>query len=212
MFAVEWARRSLGSAHGKVVHSRRVRVLADHFAGMLPPAHSVLDVGSGDGLIDALVLEQRPDLQISGVDVLVRPTARIPVTPFDGERLPYSDRSWDSVLFCDVLHHTSQPVTLLREAARVARHRVIIKDHLVKGAFARTTLRLMDFVGNAPHGVALPYNYLTPDEWDRAYRSSGLTPQDVRADLRLYPAWADVVFGRSLHFIASCTIQRDPSS
>ena len=63
-------------------------------------------------------------------------------------------------MFCDVLHHAEEPVEIIREAVRVARHCVVIKDHLVQGLFARRTLRLMDFVGNAPHGIVLPYNYL----------------------------------------------------
>ena len=50
---------------------------------------------------------------------------------------------------------------LLRETVRVARQVIVIKDHLLKGAFAYSTLRLMDWVGNARHDVALPYNYWT---------------------------------------------------
>jgi hypothetical protein len=47
-----WPLRSLGSLHRRVVHSRRVRVLAAHFAELIPGRHSVLDVGCRDGLID----------------------------------------------------------------------------------------------------------------------------------------------------------------
>ncbi len=88
MRPLEWGRRSLKSAHGKVVHSRRVVVLANHFAELIPQGHSVLDVGCGDGLIDSLILERRPDLTISGVDLLVRPGCRIGVVPFDGYAFP----------------------------------------------------------------------------------------------------------------------------
>lgn len=52
-------------------------------------------------------------------------------------------------------------MTALKEAARVARHCIVIKDHTVTGVLARPTLRLMDLVGNAPHDVVLTYNYLT---------------------------------------------------
>jgi SAM-dependent methyltransferase len=200
-----------GAVHGRLVHSRRVRTLAAHFAEVIPPGHSVLDVGCGDGLIDALIAERRPDLEIAGVDVLVRSDARIAVTPYDGSHLPFGGGSWDTVLFCDVLHHTKAPVRLLREAARVARHRVVIKDHIVEGALARPTLRLMDFVGNAPHGVHLAYNYLTPDQWEDAFRLSGLRLEKMRRDLNLYPIWADNVFGRSLHFLAVYEITDRPA-
>jgi ubiquinone/menaquinone biosynthesis C-methylase UbiE len=198
---VSWFLRRVGSLHGDLVYSRRTRVLASFLAELIPQGHTVLDVGCGDGLIDALVTRQRPDLQISGVDVLVRPTTHIPVTAFDGTRLPFPDRSSDSVLICDVLHHADHPVGLLQECARVARHSVVIKDHTVKGFLARPTLRFMDFVGNAPQGVALPYNYLTIAEWEAAFRECGLVPRTVRTDLGLYPPVADAIFGRSLHFV-----------
>jgi SAM-dependent methyltransferase len=211
MSFAQWGLRRLGSIHGRAVHSRRVRALASQFAELIPLRHSVLDVGCGDGLIDQLLLERRDDLHVAGVETLVRPGARIRVTPFDGKRLPFGDRSWDTVMFCDVLHHAEDPVGMLREAARVARHGVIIKDHLAEGAFARSLLRLMDFVGNAPHGVTLPYNYFDRAQWATAYRSSGLFPAETRTRLRLYPAWADLIFGRSLHFISRCDIVRGSS-
>jgi hypothetical protein len=84
--------------------------------------------------------------------------------------LPFHSKSWDTVMFCDVLHHADDAIGMLREAARVARHSVIIKDHLAEGVLARPVLRLMDFVGNAPHGVTLPYNYFERAQWASAYR------------------------------------------
>jgi hypothetical protein len=142
------------------------------------------------------------------VDVLVRPDTHIPVAPFDGRRLPFGDSSRDTIVFCDVLHHTPDPTAMLAEGARVARRHVVIKDHSVEGLLARPTLRFMDFVGNAPHGVVLPYNYLTPHQWQDAFRSCGLTKIAERRDLRLYPKLADLVFGRRLHFIGVYEIAR----
>lgn len=206
--AVDWPLNALGRWHGRVVHSRRVRALAAHFAALLPQAHSVLDVGCGDGLIDALVLERRGDLSIRGVELQLRPAAQIHVTPFDGRKLPFPDQSFDSVLFCDVLHHTDSPLAMLQEAVRVARKCILIKDHVVQGWLARPTLRFMDFIGNAPHGVVLPYNYLTGPQWDAAFGACRLTPRRVERRLGLYPPWADFWFGRSLHFVGIYDIAR----
>jgi SAM-dependent methyltransferase len=199
---------NLGKLHGHVVHSRRVRALAAHFAELVPQNHSILDVGCGDGLIDALVLERRYDLSIRGVDVLVRQQAQIEVAAFDGRQLPFPDQSFDSVMFCDVLHHTASPVAMLKEAVRVARQCILIKDHVVQGWLARPTLRLMDFVGNAPHGVVLPYNYFTSGKWEDAFNECQLIPRIVERRLGLYPAWADAWFGRLLHFIGVYDIVR----
>jgi hypothetical protein len=67
----------------------------------------------------------------------------------------------------------------------------------------------MDFVGNAPHGVVLPYNYLTPQKWEITFRECHLIPRTVKRDLNLYPKWADVIFGRSLHFVGLYGISRN---
>ena len=79
--------------HAGYVHSRRSRVLADHLAEMIPSGACVLDVGCGDGLLADLVLRQRPDLTVRGIDVLVRPETHIAVAPFDGHQIPYPDGS-----------------------------------------------------------------------------------------------------------------------
>jgi SAM-dependent methyltransferase len=172
---------------------------------MIPAGHRVLDVGCGDGCIDAALKQRRDDLHIEGVDVLVRPTALIPVQPFDGQRLPFADSSWDTVMMSDVLHHTHDAVALLREAARVATPLVLVKDHVREGLLAGATLRVMDYVGNAPHGVALPYNYLSNDQWESAFTAAGLRVSALRRRLGLYPLWADPIFGRGLHLVAALT-------
>lgn len=192
----------LGLAHERLVYGRRIRVLARHLAELLPRDASVLDVGSGDGLLARRIMDARPDVAITGVDVLARPTAHIPVKLFDGVVLPFSDAEFDVVMMIDVLHHATQQDALLRELARVARRRVMIKDHFVRGLLARPTLRFMDWVGNAHHGVALPYSYWTPDRWERAFANAGLRLVEQRARLGLYPWPASLAFERGLHFVA----------
>jgi SAM-dependent methyltransferase len=193
----------LGAVHGSLVFDRRTRVLAEHLSEMIPPRATVLDVGCGDGTIDSLILSRRPDIQIQGVDVFVRPSTRIKVEVFDGETLPLADKSFDTVVFVDVLHHTQDPLILLREANRVARKSILIKDHTMDGLFAYSTLRFMDWVGNAPHGVVLPYNYWSEQRWQSAFSQLGLKIDRKLTKLGLYPFPASMVFERRLHFIAS---------
>ena len=192
----------LGGLHGVLVFQHRTQVLSEALAALLPRGASVLDVGCGDGLIDKLIGERRPDLEISGTDLIVRPDTHIPVVPFDGESLPHEDRSVDVVMFVDVLHHTEAPELLLVEARRVAKQAIVLKDHTRDGLLAGPTLRFMDWVGNAPHGIPLPYNYWPEHRWHRAFQELGLTPTEWRGKLGLYPPPASWLFDRSLHFIA----------
>jgi SAM-dependent methyltransferase len=194
----------VGSLHGRIVHSRRVEVLAAHLAAVIPPG-SVVDVGCGDGRLTAAIGRLRPDTSVSGLDVFRRPETFVPVTLFDGSKIPFDDRSVDAVMFVDVLHHTDDPMVLLREARRVARKAIVIKDHTRDGLLAGPTLRFMDWIGNASHGVALPYNYWTSAQWDRAIAGLGLRRQVWNRKLGLYPPAARWLFERSLHFVALLT-------
>lgn len=188
--------------HGGVFR-RRVRVLADAVAPLLPPRARALDVGCGDGALALAVMARRPDVAVTGIDVLVRPGTHVPVQAFDGRHIPADTGSVDAVLFVDVLHHAADPAALLREAARVSRGVVIIKDHLADRPLAEPTLRLMDWVGNARHGVRLPYAYWRRAAWGAAFAAAGLRPLAWEEDVPLYPAPLAPLFGRGLHFVAA---------
>ena len=188
--------------HQSCVAGRRVRVLAKRIADLLPANATVLDVGCGDGILARVIRDQRPDLTMAGLDVLVRGQTAIPVVEFDGNHVPAEDRSFDVVMLVDVLHHTRDPLVLLREAARVGRRHILLKDHTRNGLLAGPTLRFMDTVGNARHGVALPYNYWTQTQWQDALGRLGVDIEVWQSSLDLYPAYVDWIFGRSLHFIA----------
>lgn len=197
------------SVHGGFIHKRRVRVLTDWCSKLIPSNSKVLDVGCGDGRLARVIKDTRPDISISGIDVHRRRDAAVPVETFDGKSIPHADGSFDVVMFVDVLHHTSEPMTLLREAVRVAQQAVLIKDHLLEGMFAYSTLRFMDWVGNARHGVALPYNYWALAKWHRVFGELGLNIKFWESNLRLYPFLADLIVGRSLHFIVLLEISDD---
>ena len=197
----------LGRAHGKLVHSRRIRRLCHELSVLIPKDAEVLDVGCGDGKLAALIREIRPDVKMQGIDVLVRKQTEIPVKEFDGTRIPFPDKSIDVIMFVDVLHHTDDPRVLLEEASRVARSFVVIKDHTDDGFLSNATLRFMDWVGNKPHGVVLPYNYWRERQWRQAFNDLKLEILAWKSDLGLYPFAADLLFGRGLHMIAKLKVQ-----
>ena len=124
----------LGSLHTSKVHDPRVAKLSVHIAELIAPKSTVLDVGCGDGLLSRILSDQRPDLAISGVDVLVRPETKIPVVPFDGHSIPFPDNSFDVVMFVDVLHHTDDPMVLLGTRAQ-ADVPLVIGHNTAEGVF-----------------------------------------------------------------------------
>jgi len=176
--------------------------LVRNVSDLLPQKAQVLDVGCGDGRVAAEIVASRPDITIQGLEVLLRQKSFIPVSQFDGRTLPEDDRSFDVVMFVDVLHHTDDPMPLLREAARVTRHAVVVKDHLPEGFLAWQRLRLMDWIGNARFGVSLPYNYWSRERWLQTFTTLELDRERWIEAPFLFPWWANWFFGGSLHFLA----------
>ncbi len=84
----------------------------------------------------------------------------------------------------------------------MSREFILIKDHVAETWFDHATLRFMDWVGNRPHGVVLPYAYLSSSEWRELTRSVGLESVDTDRNVPLYPASFSLLFGRSPHFIS----------
>ncbi|MFP5269676.1 class I SAM-dependent methyltransferase [Coleofasciculus sp.] len=188
--------------HGRYIFNRRVDILSDHLAKLIPQNAHLLDVGCGDGLITDLIMQKRPDIQAQGIDVLVRNQTHIPVIPFDGQVIPFDEKTFDVVMFVDVLHHTEDPMILLREAARVTRRAIVLKDHTCNGLFAGSTLRFMDKVGNERYSVVLPYNYWSKQRWFTAFEELFLKIDVWNKNLSLYPLPLNLIFDRSLHFVS----------
>jgi SAM-dependent methyltransferase len=193
----------LNGVHDVAVFQRRVRVLSGHIANEIDSGQIVLDVGCGDGSIAQAIMMLKPHLSFQGIDVLLRPQSAIPVSVYDGDHIPFDDKSFDWVTIVDVLHHTDDPARVLAECARVAKRGVIIKDHLREGFGAFPTLRLMDWVGNRGHDVRLPYNYLSKAEWDMVFDQIKVAPATWNQSLDLYPQPFSLAFDRSLHFIST---------
>src|SRR5467141_4863819 len=197
-----WPLSWISRWHHALVFERRARVLAEMLAAQIPQRASVLDIGCGDGTIGSLIAQLRPDISIQGVEFLVRPGCKIACRAFDGSSLPFPDASLDVCLFVDVLHHTQDPAVLLREAVRVSRSFVLLKDHLAENILDDATLRVMDWVGNRPHGVVLTYNYQSRREWEEFFARCGLAETNWITRLPLYGPPMSLVAGRGLHFVS----------
>lgn len=105
---------------------------AHRVARRLDMGEEVLDVGCGDaGLLRDLALFRVLKRRV-GIDVALpeTPDPGIEVRAYDGEALPFADRSFDSVIFGYFLHYLTREhaLHLLNEGCRVARRNVFVLD------------------------------------------------------------------------------------
>lgn len=158
------AARALFALHHRAIHLPRVERVTRALAAQIGHADSLLDVGCGDGSVAQGIGAAIGARRVEGVDVLVRPATAIPVTPYDGEHLPFADGAFEAVVISDVLHHCEHPAIVLREALRVASRVVAIKDHFRFDRLSGAILLAMDRVGNAGPGVLVRGTYFTAGE------------------------------------------------
>lgn len=183
------------------VYERRLQVLTELLGRYLPEGESLLDIGCGAGTLGAAVASAH-GIKVTGLETNVREGCAIQVDPYDGKTIPKEDDSVDNVIIADVLHHEEDPGRLLKEAARVARKRVIVKDHKVGALLAWPRISLIDWAANAGYGVRCLFRYPSQDGWHSLFGNCGLKVEEELDSLDLYPTGLNLLFGRSLQYFA----------
>jgi ubiquinone/menaquinone biosynthesis C-methylase UbiE len=95
---------------------------------------NVLDVGTGTARIPLLIAQRLPAIKIVAVDLsaeMLKLAAahlqaaalegRITLHLADAKNLPFPDATFDAVISNSIVHHIPEPITVLREIARVAK-------------------------------------------------------------------------------------------
>lgn len=158
-----------------VLFPLRWKYLVRRLSPYLRDQREVLDLGASCGrLAHELILED-PRLHIVGVDTYVQDQTFIEIQKYDGMRIPFPDDTFDCVLIVDVIHHDTHPERIIREATRVSKRFILIKDHYWLTMIDRTWLGWADYIGNRPYQIDLPYHYLQTSEWERLFAHAGLT-------------------------------------
>jgi len=81
---------------------------------------TVLDIGSADGWVF-----KGSGFNITCLDINEFPPGEFPRIVGDAHNLPFSDNSFDYCVLAEILEHVHNPILVLREAARVAKKKVV---------------------------------------------------------------------------------------
>jgi SAM-dependent methyltransferase len=210
--------RNIVFFHQKIAHLQRVHKLASiiglQIQNIFPDKNSEihgLDVGCGDMRIVETISAINPAIKWTCTDIHDLPENLkdskkwAKYIQFDGVALPFADKSFDVVVFSDVLHHCMPKAnTLLLEAKRVGKF-VIVKDHFEHGVVSRNILKAMDWFGNYGYGITIPESYFSKQDFMSLVDKSHLRIVHLEDRLKLYPPLASLVLRPDFQFLAILT-------
>lgn len=167
----------------------------EYMVGSVRPAiDSVLEVGCGTGAVLAQMAARKIGSRFTGIEIgTERPqepkNAGLCIHGYDGQTIPYEDRSFDLVYATHVLEHVMDERRFLGEIRRVSRRYIYIEVpcelHL------RTTRRALQETLNIGH-----INAYTPDSFALRLETSGLRVMNLKVFDHSYavhrftsPAW-----------------------
>lgn len=188
--------------------------VTDYIGRLLPAVDpssndlEVIDIGSGDGYLGAVMQTFRPHTRVTGVETHVRAHTRPGFEPvvFDGRRLPFADRTFDVAILSNVLHHADDQRALFAESCRVTRRRVIIKDHLARHFLDRWKLAALDIAGNRRFGADTQGDYLNRTQWSAMFATVPTARVTWFEDLSFRTGALALAFGNELEVMFAVDI------
>ena len=114
----EWFKKEFGFFRTKQTFEQ----IQNHIKGS-----KIIDIGSGEGYLSKILKDK--GFNIYPIDVKDRNKIdSINFQVYDGQKIPFEDKSFDIALLMTVLHHTQNPDEIIKEAFRVSDRVIIIED------------------------------------------------------------------------------------
>jgi ubiquinone/menaquinone biosynthesis C-methylase UbiE len=133
----------------------------------------LLDLGCGSGIV-AKAFQDFFQAKVIGVDIRDQRIFNFPFEIIDGKTLPFSEKSFDTVLISYVLHHSNDPVALLKEAKRVSK-KIIIYEDLPETLLSKIYCKFHSITFNKFFQKNSNSSFKTSEEWEKIFQKIGLT-------------------------------------
>ncbi len=153
------------------VGNARAKDMINEIQPYLKKKDLILDIGSGSCNVCENLLNR--GYKINPIDVEdLSFVDNLKAVIYDGEKIPFNDNNFDKALILTVLHHTTEPEKILKEAKRVSKKIIIIEDiydnwfHQYLTYFFDSLLNL-EFSGH-------PHTNKNDEQWKQTFKKLGL--------------------------------------
>ena len=105
----------------KFTNNWRAKFIINEYRDLIKNRDKVLDIGSGNGNVSKII-QEKLKVDLIGIDIYNYNENKIKFKEFDGENIPFKDKSFKFTMFNGVLHHMSleNQFQILSEAKRVS--------------------------------------------------------------------------------------------
>ena len=130
----------------------------------------ILDIGCGSAII-ANTFQNFFDTEIIGVDVVDRRLFPIAFSLINGKKLPFASKSFDNALIAYTLHHSKDPISLLKEVIRVCKGKIFLYEDLPEGLLSKVFCKIHGFSFDRLFGNKNKTAFKTEEEWKEVFKS-----------------------------------------
>lgn len=165
------------------IRANRLRELKESielYRQYLAPGSSAIDIGCGDGLAARLIKDQL-SLDITCLDIdskQFQQQSTLDLVVADASvKIPFPDESFDAAFLFYTLHHCKKPYNILKEAARVVRHHIIVIEEFYESKINKILMNLYDGIINRIlyPGNDMPPNFMKAEEMFEFAENLGLS-------------------------------------
>jgi len=154
------------------IYQRAARKMCLACQNFIEEGSKILDLGCGSGIV-GMTFKKFFRGEIIGVDVKDRRVVNMPFKIIDGKSLPFPENSFDVTLINYVLHHSEDPIPLLKEAKRVSK-KIIIFEDLPEGFLSKLICFLHRFSFDKFFTNPNQTSFKTEKEWEEIFQEMGL--------------------------------------
>lgn len=128
----------------------------------------LLDLGCGSGIVTKQI-QEKTKIEVLGVDIEDQRIEKIPFKKFDGKNLPFKQNFFDIILISFVLHHTSNPLEVLKEAKRVGK-KIIIFEDTPENFLEKIRCFFHWFLWGVFSRNFVKFNFFSSQEWEEIFK------------------------------------------